>query len=81
MAKYKVKLSDGYEFTMLADLTQASANIGFLDEDGEPQPSPFQTASARHDAKSAAKLLVHWWKNQSSGDWGTVRSVRREKDD
>lgn len=66
MTHYEVYTQKGNTFIMVADLTEASAPIGFLNDDGEYQPSPFQTADARHRTRAAATLLVDWF--ASNGD-------------
>jgi len=75
MARYKVELEQAQEgFIMVADLVQASAQICWEDEDEEVQPSPYQTADARHDADLAAQLLVDYFAANGS-DEDIVASV------
>jgi hypothetical protein len=80
MAKYKITHESGDTTIMIADLAQASAQIEFLDEEGERFSSPFQTADARHDKRRAAELLVGYF-NSGSGDHDPVESVELIEED
>lgn len=76
MTIYTVKLTDGSNFRMSADMVQASAPISadFHGED-EWQGTPYQTANARHDAEQAAKLVNDYF--CACGDDSQVESVER----
>lgn len=62
MATYKVTLKDGQKFVFSANLVEASAPISVnfhdSDDDNDWQPTPYQTADARHSPRRAAKLLA-----------------------
>jgi hypothetical protein len=75
---YTVTMSDGTEWTMRADLAQASAPIHSVtvDRDGESvETLPYQTADARHRPMRAAELAVAYWARQGGEDMGAVESV------
>lgn len=61
MSKYAIHTHWGETYEFDADLSQASAPIHAITEDGELSSTPFQTADARHDADEAALLLMAWW--------------------
>lgn len=58
MKTYRVKMSNGEEFLMTADMVQAAAGIhtNWTGEEDGWAPTPYQTADARHDIRRAAKL-------------------------
>lgn len=64
---YLITLTDGQRFRMSANLVEASASIAvsfpWQDEDDEPvwQPTPYQTADARHDTHRAAELCAEYF--------------------
>ena len=78
---YRVKLDDDSEFLMDCDMVQAAAPICakfWLDEEGSWQPTPFQTASARHDENRAAKLCNDYFR--AADDDSQVVSVEATYD-
>lgn len=62
MNTYKVTLEDGQVFMMSGNFAEASAGIcvNFHDpsDDNDWQPTPYQTADARHSEFQAAELLA-----------------------
>ena len=74
--RYTVRMASGDTWTMVADMTEASAPIQY-EADGTVCDSSFQTADARHDAYRAAKLCVALWARQS-GNADSVESVEVE---
>lgn len=55
---YEVSMTQGFRFYFLADLTEASAPLFLLDDDGSRRATPWQTADVRHDEREAAALFV-----------------------
>lgn len=70
---YTAKMPWGEMLTISADLSQASANIAVVitgadGEDDRIDPTPYQTADAKHRAKEAIMLAVtycgrEWYAN------------------
>jgi hypothetical protein len=54
---YTANLSFG-KFRFAADLTQASAPIYLVDDDGELSSTQYQTADARHRERNALRLAL-----------------------
>lgn len=73
-----VELTDGQAFAMDADMSDASAPISanFHDakSDSDWQPTPYQTADARHDIERAAQLVAEYF-SEGESDCTTVKSV------
>ena len=57
MTTYTAKLSFG-KFSFAADLTQASAPICLVGDDGELSQTQYQTADARHRERDALRLAL-----------------------
>ena len=74
MKTYNVQ-TDTYAFRFRADLSQASAPIELLDDDGEWQPTQWQTASVGHCEWEAARQLADDIDSAGGGDPSTVISV------
>jgi hypothetical protein len=79
---YLVELTDGQTFRFSADLVQAAAGISvnFHDPDdaNDWQPTPYQTADARHSAWQAALLLAEHYATDRD-DCTEVRSVEPQQ--
>ncbi len=55
---YKVQMRRGDDFCFAADLTEASATIYLMDDEGEETSTQWQTADASHRVRDAAELLA-----------------------
>lgn len=81
MKRYKVKLDCGETFTLLFDGTQSSAPVLWVDEFGDQQPTPYQTADARHCEFEAAEAILRSWQHHDFNGAYTdvmVESVEEE---
>jgi hypothetical protein len=79
MKRYKVKLKNDPEgLVMVANMSEASAPICWVDDDGEVRSSPFQTADARHFSVRAAKLLIEWFRAQGGDEDEVLSAVELE---
>ena len=67
---YTVTMDSGYQWTLLADLSEASAPLhaDFHDEHNDSQSTPFQTADAQHCATRAARLVWDYFLNNDDED-------------
>ncbi len=57
MTRYTVTFASGTEAQFAADLSEASAPLCYVDDEGTEHATQWQTASARHDEWQAAELV------------------------
>lgn len=74
MRTYNVQ-TDTYAFCFRANLSEASAPIELLDDEGQWQPTQWQTASVGHCEWEAARQLADDIDSAGGGDPSAVLSV------